>query len=87
MSDDFHKSLGIQNYKLLAYLSSLLNNVSIIEIVTHDGESKVVLSWNKSIEIIRSILNIYGDTNKKFKDEYISNKHFYDSQFKFVDYN
>lgn len=48
LSDDFHKSPGIQHYKLLAYLSSLFNDVTIIEIGTHVGESAVALSYNKN---------------------------------------
>ena len=48
LSDDFHKSPGIQHYKLLAYLSSLFNDVTIIEIGTHVGESAVALAYNKN---------------------------------------
>ena len=48
LSQDFYKSQGNQHYKLLAYLSSLFNNINIIEIGTHFGESAIALSYNKN---------------------------------------
>ena len=43
---DFYKIPGEQHYRLLAYLSTLYNNTSIIEIGTHLGESAMALSYN-----------------------------------------
>ncbi len=46
LCDDFYKIPGEQHYRLLAYLSTLYNNTSIIEIGTHLGESAMALSYN-----------------------------------------
>jgi len=48
LCNDFYKSPGNQHYKLLAYFSTLFNNVNIIEIGTHVGESAIALSYNQN---------------------------------------
>ena len=48
LCDDFYKTPGDQHYRLLSYLSSLFNNVNIIEIGTHVGESAIALSYNEN---------------------------------------
>jgi predicted O-methyltransferase YrrM len=48
LCNDFYMAPGNQHYKLLAYLSSLFNNVNIVEIGTHLGESALALSYNKN---------------------------------------
>jgi hypothetical protein len=48
LTDDFYKRPGEQHYRLLAYISTLFNNVNIIEIGTHTGESSLALSYNKN---------------------------------------
>lgn len=48
LGEDFFKNPGDQHYKLLAYLSTLFNNVVIIEIGTHFGESAIALSYNEN---------------------------------------
>ena len=45
---EFHQEPGQQHYKLLAYLSTLVNNSNIIDIGTHKGASSTALSYNPS---------------------------------------
>lgn len=48
LSEDFYKSPGDQHYKLLAYFSSIFNDIHIVEIGTHFGESAIALAYNKN---------------------------------------
>lgn len=43
---EFHGLIGKEHYKLLAYFSTLFNNVPIIDIGTHRGSSALALSYN-----------------------------------------
>lgn len=43
---EFHGLIGREHYKLLAYLSTLFNNATIIDIGTHRGSSALALSYN-----------------------------------------
>ena len=68
LCNDFYELPGNQHYQLLAYLSSLFNNVDIIEIGTHLGESAVALSYNKNntiytFDIIDKISNEKKEIN------------------------
>jgi hypothetical protein len=70
---DFFDRPGKQHYRLLAYLSTLFNNVNIIDIGTHVGESALALSFNKtniihSFDIIKK--NVRQQPNINF---YIEN--------------
>ena len=48
LCDDFYKQSGDQHYRLLSFFSTLYNNVNIIEIGTHLGESAIALSYNEN---------------------------------------
>src|SRR5579862_1830524 len=43
---------GQQHYRLLAYLSTLHNNSTIIDIGTHRGSSALALSYNSNNKVI-----------------------------------
>jgi predicted O-methyltransferase YrrM len=43
---EFQGVIGREHYKLLAYLSTLFNNSTIIDIGTHRGSSALALSYN-----------------------------------------
>lgn len=45
---DFYSPCGKEHYRLLAYLSSLFNNSTIIDIGTHRGSSAIALSYNST---------------------------------------
>jgi hypothetical protein len=48
----FHKDVGKEHYKLLAYLSSILNEKLIIDIGTYFGFSAIALSFNAKTHVI-----------------------------------
>jgi hypothetical protein len=75
---EFYGVCGKEHYRLLAYLSTLFNNSSIIEIGTHQGKSAMALSYN-STNIIHTF-----DITKKYIPviDTISNIHYhYDNLF------
>lgn len=51
LSYDFYDIPGKQHYRLLSYFSTLYNNVNIIDIGTHLGESALALSYNETNQI------------------------------------
>lgn len=57
---------GMEHYRLLAYISSLFHNTTILDIRTHRGNSALALSYNKS-NIVHSfdIVNNVIDDNIK----------------------
>ena len=59
---EFTGDPGKQHYMLLAYIASLFNNSTIIEIGTHRGNSSLALSYNEtntihSFDIVDSVVN------------------------------
>jgi len=59
---EFKGDPGKQHYQLLAYIASLFNNSTIIEIGTHRGNSSLALSYNEtntihSFDIVDSVVN------------------------------
>ena len=80
LSDDFYESPDNQHYKLLAYFSSIFNNIHIIEIGTHFRESAIALSYNKNntiytFDIINKVSQEKKQTNniKFIIDDVITN--------------
>jgi hypothetical protein len=64
--DEFYSVPGKEHYKLLSYFSTLFNNSTIINIVTHPGHSAVALSYNKS----NTVYTIDNINNKDFFDNW-----------------
>lgn len=50
--EEFYGAPGNQHYRLLAYLSTLVNNSTILDIGTHMGASALALSYNNSNHVI-----------------------------------
>ena len=48
----FHDKSGVEQYKLLAYMSTLLNNETILDVGTFEGGSALALSKNKTNNVI-----------------------------------
>jgi hypothetical protein len=69
LCEDFYKEPGDQHYRLLAYFSTLFDNVNIIEIGTHLGESAIALSYNETNTVYTfDILNKISDDKKNRKN-------------------
>lgn len=78
---DFYRPCGREHYRLLAYLSKLFNNSSIIEIGTHHGKSAIALSYNSTnvihtfdvtkqyIPVVDTISNIHYHSDNLFDRE------------------
>ena len=72
---EFYFKPGIEHYKLLAYFSTLYDNVNIIDIGTHLGHSALSLSYNKNntiytFDIIDKVRqNIKKISNIKFMND------------------
>jgi FkbM family methyltransferase len=65
LCDDFYKNPGNEHYKLLAYISTLFNNINIIEIGTHVGESAIALSYNENNTVYKfDIINKISEDKK-----------------------
>jgi hypothetical protein len=73
LCDDFYKKPGEQHYRLLAYFSTLFNNINIIEIGTHVGESAIALSYNENNTVYTfDIINkISEDKKSRYNINYI----------------
>lgn len=72
-TQEFFSKSGKEHYKLLSYLSTLYNNVSILDIGTHRGSSALALSYNKTntiitFDIVDNVINplIKNKENIKF---------------------
>lgn len=50
--EEFYGVPGKEHYRLLAYLSTLVNNATILDIGTHMGSSALALSYNESNTVI-----------------------------------
>jgi hypothetical protein len=48
LSKEFYDSPGKEHYRFLSYLSTLYNNVHILDIGTHLGETAIALSYNET---------------------------------------
>ena len=48
----FYDNAGTEHYKLLAYLSTLMNNKTILDIGTYQGGSALALSYNPKNKVI-----------------------------------
>jgi len=63
--DEFYGAPGREHYRLLAHLSTLFDNVDIIDISTHMGSSSLALSYNKLNTVYTfDIDNRISDENK-----------------------
>jgi len=82
---NFFSQPGVEHYRLLSYISTLFNNVNILDIGTHLGHSALALSYNNtntiySFDIMDKVRpNIKNISNIKFMsdnlfDEDIFNK-------------
>lgn len=83
---DFYSKPGVQHYRLLSYISTLFNNVNILDIGTHLGHSALALSYNDTNTIysfdimdkvrpsIKNVKNIKFMSDNLF-DENIFNKY------------
>jgi hypothetical protein len=60
---EFYGPCGKEHYRLLAYLSTLFNGTSVIEIGTHQGKSAIALSYNPN-----NIVHTF-DIEKKYVPE------------------
>ena len=67
LTNDFFDSPGRQHYKLLSYFSTFFNNVNIIDIGTHMGESALALSFNNNNTIYTFDIVDKGISKKKEK--------------------
>lgn len=72
---DSKQNFGIEHYKLFMGISRQLNNVKILEIGTHNGNSAVALSYgklyNNNITIdTYDIINLLKENPKSFFKEY-----------------
>jgi predicted O-methyltransferase YrrM len=77
---DSEQDFGIEHYKLFMGISRQLNNVKILEIGTHNGNSAVALSYgklyNNNITIdTYDIINLLQKNPKIFFDKYNVNYH------------
>lgn len=73
---EFFDVPGREHYRLLAYISTLFDNVNIIDIGTHEGNSALALSYNKtntihSFDIIKK--NVKPQDNIEFHIEDLFN--------------
>ena len=66
--DEFYGETGTEHYRLLSYISTLFNNVDILDIGTNYGYSALALSYNKT-----NTIHTF-DTEKKDIKEDIKNK-------------
>jgi len=61
--EEFYEKPGKQHYRLLSYLSTLFNNVNILDIGSNMGRSALALSYNKtnkihSFDIVDNVDNV-----------------------------
>lgn len=68
----FLKESGEEHYRLLAYISSKINNIQILDIGTHHGTSAISFSYNLTNEILsydieNHLITNEFPTNIKFK--------------------
>ena len=77
-SDHHTKSESGEHYKLLKYISSLYDNITILELGTNTGESAIALAQNKTNKVITY------DIEKKWNIDLSSESNI---EFKLVDIN
>ncbi len=53
----FHENSGVEQYRLLAYLSTLLDNETILDVGTFEGGSALALSKNKTNNVVSIDVN------------------------------
>jgi hypothetical protein len=66
-AEEFFGVCGKEHYRLLAYLSTLINDSNIVEIGTHTGYSALALAYNKS-NTVHTFDIIDNVTNHKIKE-------------------
>ena len=59
----FYENSGTEHYKLLAYLSTLVDNETILDIGTYQGGSALALSYNSNNKVISIDIKYQVETN------------------------
>ncbi len=59
----FYEKSGVEHYKMLAYLSTLMDNEIILDIGTYQGGSALALSYNKNNKIVSIDIKHQVETN------------------------
>ena len=59
----FYEKSGVEHYKMLAYLSTLMDNETILDIGTYQGGSALALSYNKNNKIVSIDIKYQVETN------------------------
>jgi hypothetical protein len=59
----FYEKSGVEHYKMLAYLSTLMDNETILDIGTYQGGSALALSYNKNNKIVSIDIKHQVETN------------------------